>query len=168
MVVVGRIVAPFGVRGWLKVRPFSDDSSIFEKASQWWLAEHADAPEESRRSFVPEVVKPHADGIIVKLLGIDDRTAAEKLDGYFVSVLRSDLPALSSSEYYWDDLIGLVVSNLQGHPLGKVISMIETGAHDVLVVRDAERERLLPFVDPIIKLVDIPGGVIRADWESDW
>ena len=82
--------------------------------------------------------------------------------------MRDDLPALSPSEYYWDDLIGLAILNLQDQALGRVISLIETGAHDVLVVRDAERERLLPFVNAIVKSVDIPGGVIRVDWGSDW
>lgn len=168
MVVMGRIVAPFGVRGWLKVRPFADDPLVFGAVSPWWLAMQADAPGENWRSVVPESVKPHADGFIVKLRGIDDRTAAEGLDGCFVGMLRKDMPLLSSSEYYWDDLIGLAILNLQNQALGKVTSLIETGAHDVLVVRDAERERLLPFVDAIVKSVDIPGGVIRVDWESDW
>ena len=62
----------------------------------------------------------------------------------------------------------LPVLNLQGQALGKVTSLIETGAHDVLVTRDLERERLLPFVGAIVKSVDIPGGVIRVDWGSDW
>ena len=168
MVVMGRIVAPFGVRGWLKVRPFADDPLAFGAVSPWWLATQADAPGENWRSFVPETVKPHADGLIIKLRDIEDRTAAEELDGCFVGILRDDLPALSPSEYYWDDLIGLAILNLQDQALGRVISLIETGAHDVLVVRDAERERLLPFVNAIVKSVDIPGGVIRVDWGSDW
>lgn len=168
MVVMGRIVAPFGVRGWLKVRPFADDPLAFGEISPWWLAEKADTLEEDWRSVVLEAVKPHADGLVVKLAGIDDRTAAEGLDGCFIGILRNDLPTLSPSEYYWDDLIGLTVLNLQGQALGKVTSLIETGAHDVLVTRDLERERLLPFVGAIVKSVDIPGGVIRVDWGSDW
>jgi 16S rRNA processing protein RimM len=71
-------------------------------------------------------------------------------------------------EYYWNDLIGLAVVNMQDQPLGRVKSLIETGANEVLVVVDGERERLLPFVEHVVKAVDVPGGTIRADWDSDW
>jgi 16S rRNA processing protein RimM len=65
-------------------------------------------------------------------------------------------------------LIGLAVVNMQDQQLGQVKSLIETGANQVLVVVDGERERLLPFVEHVVKVVDVPGGTIRADWDSDW
>jgi 16S rRNA processing protein RimM len=76
--------------------------------------------------------------------------------------------APAQDEYYWADLIGLAVVNLQDQPLGRVTSLIETGANQVLVVADGERERLLPFVEHVVGKVDVPGGVIRVDWDLDW
>jgi 16S rRNA processing protein RimM len=168
MVVLGRIVAPFGVRGWLRIHPFADDPLAWGQIPQWWLATAADAPDDVWQAYVPEAIKPHADSVIAKLAGVDSRTAAEFLDGRFIGVMRDDLPPVGPNEYYWDDLIGLKVVNLQDQPLGQVKSLLETGAHHVLVVADAEQERLLPFVDHVVKGVDRQGGVIRVDWGSDW
>ena len=81
---------------------------------------------------------------------------------------RDALPPPAQDEYYWADLIGLAVVNMQDQPLGRVKSLIETGANQVLVVADGERERLLPFVEQIVRTVDVPGGTIRADWDCDW
>ena len=58
--------------------------------------------------------------------------------------------------------------NEQGLALGRVKSLIETGANEVLVVADGDRERLLPFVEQVVKAVDVAGGLIRVDWDADW
>ena len=78
------------------------------------------------------------------------------------------MPPPAQDEYYWADLIGLAVVNVQDQPLGRVKTLIETGANEVLVVVDGERERLLPFVEHVVKSVDVPGGTIRVDWDGDW
>ncbi len=168
MIVLGRIVAPFGVRGWLRVHSFGDDPLAWQTMPQWWLAPTADAPAASWRPYVPEMVKQHADGVVAKLVGVDGRTGAESLAGCFIGAMRNDLPPAGPGEYYWNDLIGLAVVNLQDQSLGRVTSLLETGAHDVLVVVDEDRERLLPFVEHVVKAVDVHGGMIRVDWDVDW
>ena len=105
---------------------------------------------------------------MAKLAGIDDRDASEALGSCYIGAPRDALPPPAQDEYYWSDLIGLAVVNLQDQPLGRVTSLIETGANQVLVVSDGERERLLPFVEQVVGKVDVPGGVIRADWGLDW
>ncbi|MDR2614033.1 MAG: ribosome maturation factor RimM, partial [Candidatus Accumulibacter sp.] len=81
---------------------------------------------------------------------------------------REELPATEAGEYYWDDLVGLEVVNAQERPLGRVAGLIGTAANDVLRVESGEGERLLPFVDAVVREVDVPAGRIRVDWEADW
>jgi 16S rRNA processing protein RimM len=78
------------------------------------------------------------------------------------------LPAIEDNEYYWADLIGLAVMNRAGDVLGTVAGLLETGANDVLVVRDGEIERLLPMVATVIDSIDLAARVIRVDWGRDW
>ncbi|MDO8314063.1 MAG: ribosome maturation factor RimM [Rugosibacter sp.] len=168
MIVLGRIIAPFGVRGWLRIHPFGDDPLSWGAISHWWLSLKADAPPEQWKAYVPEAIKAHANGLVAKLAGVDDRDTSESIDGCFIGVLRDELPPVKRGEYYWDDLTGLSVVNLQGQLLGSVKSLLETGAHKVLVVASEENERLLPFVEHVVKRVDVPGKVIHVDWDADW
>ena len=168
MIVLGRIVAPFGVHGWLRVHPFGDDPEAWRKMPQWWLSADVDAPAASWQVHGLEAVKLHGDGVVAKLDGIDDRDASEALGSCYFGAPRDALPPPAQDEYYWADLIGLAVVNMQDQSLGRVKSLIETGANQVLVVADGERERLLPFVEHVVRKVDVPGGIIRADWDCDW
>jgi 16S rRNA processing protein RimM len=166
MIVLGRVVAPYGVHGWVKVRPFGDDPDTWGGMPQWWLAPEAESS--NWQPFVVEGFRRHGAHWVAKLGGIDDRNGAESIDGRFVAAPREALPVTDRNEYYWNDLIGLAVVNEQGESLGKVDSLLETGAHQVLVVRDGEVERLLPFVGEVVKDVDVAGGCIRVAWDLDW
>ncbi|TRZ90250.1 MAG: ribosome maturation factor RimM [Rhodocyclaceae bacterium] len=168
MIVLGRIVAAFGVHGWLRVHPFGDDPEAWQKMPQWWLSADVDAPAETWNVRGVEAVKLHGDGVVAKLAGIDDRDASEALGNCFFGAPRDALPPTVQDEYYWADLIGLAVVNMRDQPLGRVKSLVETGANEVLVVVDGGHERLLPFVEHVVKAVDIPGGTIRVEWDSDW
>ncbi len=161
---MGRIVAPFGVRGWVKVHSFGDDPVAWRKMSQWWLG--ADPEGTAWQPVELEGLRQHGKGLVAKLAGVNDRAAAEAIDGRYIAAPREAMPQTGENEYYWVDLIGLDVVNEQGERLGKVATLIETGANDVLVVRDGEAERLLPFVGEVIK--DVAGGQVRVDWGKDW
>jgi len=82
-------------------------------------------------------------------------------------VARSDLPPPQENEFYWSDLIGLKAVNREGVELGQVDSLLETGAHDVLVIK-GKREYLIPFVATFVGKVDVAGGVIEVDWGEDY
>ena len=109
-----------------------------------------------------------------KFDGCDDRTAAEKLVGLYVGVPRHELPATEDGEYYWGDLIGLDVVNVEGERLGRIDRLLETGADSVLVVVDdsasADKpvERLIPFVSAVVKDVDRDAAVVRVEWGAQW
>ena len=168
MIVLGRIVAPFGVHGWLRVHAFGDDPEAWQKMSQLWLSVDAEAPAERWTARELSGVRRHGDGVVAKLVGIDDRDASEALGSCFIGAPRAALPVPEPDEYYWADLIGLDVVNMQEQYLGRVVSLIETGANQVLVTKDGEHERLLPFIALVVRDVDVPGRRIRVEWGSDW
>lgn len=159
---MGRIAAPFGVKGWIKIQPFSEDPAALTNYATWCIGRGADC-----KPYRIEAVQDHGNTLIAKLQGIDDRDAAYVLRGLEISVARSELPATGENEFYWTDLIGLAAINRQGHELGKVTGLLETGAHDVLVVR-GEREHLIPFVAAFVGKVDFDAGTIEVDWGEDW
>jgi len=150
----------------MRLHPFADDPEVLGRMPDWWLATSTDATD--WKVLHPEIVKAHGDSWTVKFLGIEDRAGAEALSGLYVAAPRVALPATASGEFYWADLVGLRVVNEVGAELGSVESLIETGANDVLVVRDGEIERLLPFVAAVVLDVDVPGGVISVAWGADW
>lgn len=169
MIVLGRILAPYGVKGWVKVRTFGDDPESWKRMSRWWLG--PDPEGEQWRELWLDGFKAHAGGWVAKFMGLEDRGAAESLGGMFVAAPREELPKTDADEYYWTDLIGLAVVNESGDALGRVASLIETGANQVLVVEregDKPARRLLPFVTQVIKAVDVPGGKITVAWQADW
>ncbi len=166
MIVLGRIVAPYGLQGWVRVHPFADDPRSWGKVRAWWLG--TDPEGDSWRETTLKATRWHGDTLVARLDGVDDRTAAERLEGCYVGLPREIMPAPDDGEFYWADLVGLSVCNESGDRLGRVAGLIETGAHDVLQVRDGERERLLPFVAAVVKQVDLGGGCIRVAWEADW
>ena len=168
MIVLGRVVAPFGVRGWLRIHPYGDDPGRWQELARWWLRPDVDGGDDCWSGYQCESVKLHGGSVIAKLVGMDDRNAAESLVGYFFGASREELPAPRVGEFYWTDLIGLTVVSLSGESLGAVDSLIETGAHHVLVVLDGDRKRLIPLVESVVNDVDVAKRAIRVDWEKDW
>ncbi len=168
MIVLGRIVAPFGVQGWVKVQPFGDDPGAWKRMPQWWLSATADAIPETWAPYSQENCRIHGKGLIVQFAGIDGRDAAEAISGHYIAAPREALPQPGKDEYYWGDLVGLKVENESGDTLGTVSGLISTGAHDVLQVQDGELERLIPFVAAYVLDVDLAAGRIQTAWQKDW
>lgn len=163
---MGRIVGPYGVKGWVRVHPFGDDPLSWQKMPVWWLAPTESGAWQEQRL---ETFKVHGDGLVAAFDGIADRAASEALKGWWIGAPRSALPATAEDEFYWADLIGMVVVNTAGETLGVVRDLIETGANDVLQVSDAEgNERLLPFVDAVVRNVDTQARQIQVEWGLDW
>jgi 16S rRNA processing protein RimM len=166
MVVLGRIVAPYGIQGWVKIHPFGDDPAAWRQMEHLWLGASAEGAE--WQPYGLKGFRPQGSLWVAKLEGVDDRNGAELLEGRFVGAPRTALPRAAADEFYWADLVGLAVENLRGEALGTVASLLESGANHVLVLRDGEVERLLPFVAAVVKDVDVAGGRIRVEWEKDW
>jgi 16S rRNA processing protein RimM len=161
-IVMGRIAAPFGVKGWVKLQPYSEDPGTLMDFESWRVGRG-----EQHREFVVEAVQDHGNALVAKLAGIDDRDAAYALRGQEVSVVRADLPPPGDNEFYWSDLVGLRAVNREGTELGRIDSLIETGAHDVLVIKGT-RTHLVPFVAAFVGKVDLVGGTVEVDWGEDW
>ena len=173
-VILGRVGAAYGIKGWFHLHSFADDPEGWQRVSTWWISPSEPDAEGFApwRSVAPESMRAHSDGLVVKLCNIADRNGAEALRGFWIGAPRESLPETESDEYYWADLIGLAVLNTQGEQLGQVDRMIETGANAVLIVVDSTadkpRERLIPFVGDIVRNVDKAAGQILVDWAADW
>ena len=162
-VIIGRISGLFGVRGWVKIHSFTDPREAILDYRDWLIESG-----EEWRSIVVAEGKPHGKTIIARLEGIDDRDVAAGYVQASIGVERSELPETADGEFYWSDLEGLTVRKKDGKVLGTVAHLLETGANDVLVVREAEREVLVPFVlGQVVKDVDLDNGLIDVDWEWD-
>lgn len=165
MVVMGRIVGAQGILGWVKVQTFTEHLDGLLDYDEWYLGNDK---QPWRKVEVLEA-NVHGKVVIAKLPGIIDRTEAEKCKGLLVAVHRDSLPEQEPGEYFWSDLIGMKVVNLADEALGTVDTLLETGANDVLSVRDAEgKERLIPFLASVIQQVSLDERVIRVDWQADY
>ncbi len=107
--------------------------------------------------------------VVAALEGVADRDAAAALIGWDILIDKEQLPVPEQGEYYWADLVGLRVETEQGEALGIVDHLMETGANDVLVVKDGKKERLIPFLQQQTVLnVDIENGLMIVDWDPDF
>lgn len=159
---MGRINAPFGVKGWVKIQAFTETLDALLDYPGWQIGKDS-----QWRDVEVEEATVHGEFIVAKLAGCDDRDAAFALRGQEIAVDREELPDTEEGEYYWSDLIGLTVVNREGVELGKVSALMETGAHDVLVVK-GEKEILIPFVEVYVLNVDLAQGRIEVDWGLDY
>ncbi|HEX7440852.1 MAG TPA: ribosome maturation factor RimM [Caldimonas sp.] len=180
---VGRVVGAWGVKGWIKVQPFSADPQALFSSRRWFAKPPEDAvpgrPAGAGNDYPSSLdidqVRHHGDVVVALPRGSADRSSAEALRGVRIFVGRADFPATQADEYYWVDLIGLEVVNRQGARLGSVAGLLDTGPHSVLRVRpDAApaageaNERLIPFVAAYVDDVDLARKRIAVDWGLDF
>lgn len=164
--VMGRIVAPYGVKGWLRVQPMTAERDTLLTHARWWLRAGADA---AWREIALEEGRAHGAALLVRLAGFSDREAAAALSGSEVGVPRSALPAPKDNEYYLADLVGLAVVNRQGEAMGQVAAVDDFGAHPVLRVIAADGAlRRIPLVDAYVDAIDAAAGRIDVDWQADY
>jgi 16S rRNA processing protein RimM len=160
-IVLGHIAGVFGVRGWVKVYSETEPRDGILRYSPWLLGPSG----ESRRVLEG---RAHGKGVVARIEGCDDRDQAALLVDREIAVTRDRLPAPRPDEFYWIDLGGLRVVNLEGVDLGRVSHLFSTGANDVLVAI-GERERLIPFSwDEAIRSVDFASGAILVDWDPQF
>lgn len=162
VVVLGRVVGLFGVQGWVKVHSYTRVREDILGYPRWLLQRGGEWRAHA-------LVEGRAQGktLVARIAGIDDRDAARALIGVDIAVYKADLPAPAPGSFYWSQLEGLRVVNLEGVDLGRVSHLFETGANDVMVVKD-ERERLIPYIKDVIREVDLHAGILRVDWDADF
>ena len=164
-ILLGRVHGAFGVRGEVKLESFTDPPAAVFRYQPWVLrdAQGRECPLAGARG------RETAKGVVATFPGIDDRDAAEALRGAEVWVERAKLPPPEPGEYYWVDLEGLRVVNVDGVDFGTVSHLFSTGVNDVLVARDGERERMIPFLEPdYVVAVDFDAGIVTVDWDPEF
>ena len=159
-VVVGRIGAPYGIRGWMHLQSFTSPPENLFEYTEWRIDTGW-----GEQTLSPELTRKHGRGWVVKLPGCESREQAGRYRAAEICISRDALPEPAIDEFYWSDLEGLEVRSLDGKVLGVVDHLLATGANDVLVVR-GDKEHLVPFVSPdYVKVVDLEVRFIEVDWD---
>lgn len=160
---IARVTGPYGVKGWLRVMPYT---ALPQSALEYrpWRFHHKDGT-----VSLPTLldVQMHGKGFVVHLAECESRDTAGHWAGAVIEAPVAALPALDEGQYYWGQLVGLSVETVAGIPLGVVQELLATGANDVLIVR-GERERLLPYIPHVIQRVEVEEGRIIVDWDADF
>lgn len=163
-ILIGRIHGAFGVRGEVKLESLTEPPGNLVRYQPWILRDAAGR----EREVSGAKARVGGKGLIGTLPGIEDRDAAEALRGTELYVPRSALPPPKDGEFYWIDLEGLRVENLEGVDFGRAAFVFPNGANDVLVVR-GDRERMIPWLRPdFVRELDFDAGRILVDWDADF
>ena len=170
LIVLGRVNAAHGVRGWLRASAFGDDPLAWEQLSFCLAAPTAAISSDSAGARVLHIDKVRAQGssLLIQFREIQNREAAHALVGWFFGAPRSTLPRLADDEYYWDDLIGMKVTDFEGKVLGNVSGLIDVVVHQTLSVSDGHRQWLIPLINQYVTRVDLQRRQVETAWHEDW
>ncbi|HET9221867.1 MAG TPA: ribosome maturation factor RimM [Roseiflexaceae bacterium] len=152
--LIGQIVAPFGVRGQVKLRAYTAHVEHLRRRIR------AVYIGDDRREYTLTSLIEHKPGLLILSLGgVTTRDAAEELRGAEVAIRERDAAPLEEGEYFIHQLYDLMVVDEQGAEIGRVREVLETGANEVLVVaRPDQPEALIPMIHDVVQELDIPGG----------
>ena len=162
-ICVARIGAAHGVRGAVKLWPFTDDPLAVMDYGPLTTKDGA-------RQFEVTHARPAKDHLVATLKGVATREDAERLNGIELYVAREKLPETDEGEYYHADLIGLAAVNVAGEPIGRVLAIHNFGAGDIIEIAPPSGPTLLlPFTNAVVPTVDLAGGrvVIELPQEID-
>jgi 16S rRNA processing protein RimM len=159
MLRVGKISGAHGLKGALRLRLDNPESDTIEKVTRLFL----DTSGQAREFRVLEAKRLNAATIRIILEGVADANGADALKGAVVRVASEDVPARKEGEYYYYEVIGCEVFLTDGARLGKIEEVYSNGAHDVWIVRDAEREFLIPVIEDVVKAMNLAGKRVTID-----
>lgn len=148
---IGQIVNTFGIKGMVKVKPFTDNINRFDNLKNIYVENH-----KNRKQYEIEEVKYHKDMVLIKFKGVDKVEEAENLRNSYLKVNRKDEPELEEGTYYIVDLLGLNVYSDEGNLLGKLDDIFNNGSSDIYVVKDESgKQLLLPAISDVIKEINL-------------
>jgi 16S rRNA processing protein RimM len=163
-ITVGTIGRPYGIHGWLKINSYTEPYTNILSYCPWYIFDG-----HSWQNTSVDDCKLHGKHIIAHFLDCDTPEQAKYLVNHQIGIKHAQLPKLSENEYYWTDLINLQVYNHHQQFLGTVDRLFATGANDVLVIKNAKREYLIPYVlTHIIINIDLVNKLIVVQWEEDY
>ncbi len=153
---IGQIVNTSGLKGVLKIKPFTDDIKEFSNLKTIYIKTKNGLTE-----FKIEQVRYVKNMVMLKLTGIDTVEEAEKYRNLYIKILRDQEEELEEGSYYVVDILGCKVNTDTNQELGKVVDVFQTGSNDVYVVKDEQgKQILLPAIKQVIKNVDIKNKII--------
>ena len=148
---IGQIVNTFGIKGFVKVNPFTDDLERFNELKSIFVVKNKELID-----MEIEEVKFHKHLVLIKFKGIEDINIAEKYKGCYLKIKREDARKLPKDTYFIADLIGIKVYDEEGNLLGKVDDIYNNKVHDIYVVKDdLGKQILLPSTKEVIKQIDV-------------
>ncbi len=153
LIPVGKIIGTHGIKGALKVHSYSGNIDSLQSTETAFLKKK----DGTLCEYAIKSVSAHAGGFILCLHDFSDINQVLSLTGLEICLKLSQLPATDKDEYYWRDLIGLVVYTDQGVELGTLVDIFETGSSDIYVVRGNSKEYLIPAIADVIADIDIQG-----------
>jgi 16S rRNA processing protein RimM len=159
MLRVGRITGAHGLKGALRFRPDNPDSDTLEQVKRVFLESAGTSREFRLTAMTP--LNPTTRRITLE--GVADIDAAESLSGAVVMIAAEDVPPAKPGEFYYYEAIGCEVFLTDGSRLGAIEEIFSNGAHDVWVVRDAEREVLVPVIEDVVKAMDLPARRVTIE-----
>lgn len=159
LVLIGKVVATHGIKGQLRIAPYSGDAySILSQRSI--ILKGTNGESESYEIADSSI---HGKKALITLESFNNINQVEHLVGREIYVKREQLPELPEGEYYWCDLIGLKVQTTHGEYLGELSDILATGSNDVYMVRTGEKEYLIPAVEDIVTDINIVEGTMTVD-----
>ena len=166
-IIVGRIAGAFGVRGLMRIESWTQPFDNLRCYNPWLIGRQG--ADQLWREYTVDEVSVFGRRLVARLRGINDRDEARSLYNAEIAVTNEQLPPLPEGEYYWFEIEGLRVVNHKGVSLGVVSHLMDASAHNVLVVRSDERERLIPYIKKQVVLnVDLSAGEMTVEWGVDW
>ena len=159
LVLIGKIVGAHGLRGTSKIQSYVESLEIFRSGTILLVS----SPDGSQKRYEIDWIKSHSRGALLALKEVTDRKRANSLIGSELYIEKAMLPQLEAGTYYWFDLIGVNVYASDDRYLGRLDSIIETGANDVYVVKDGDKETLVPAIESVVKSIDIKSKIMRVE-----
>lgn len=155
---IGQIVNTYGIKGFVKVVPFTDNINRFEDLDEVYLQ-----TKNGLETFKIEEVKYSKNTVLLKLRGIDDISVAEKYRNCYLKIDRKNAVELPENTYFIVDLLDCEVVTDEGEILGRITDVYPTGSNDIYVVKNEEgKQVLLPAISQVIKQVDIENKKITV------
>lgn len=162
LIIIGKCGRPYGVRGWMHIQSFTEEPANITQYKSWILLHRSGKQEPA----TVEGIRAHGNHFVAKIKGIDSPEAIKAYGLAQIAVARENLPELGEKQHYWADLAGLEAKLPNGISLGKIDSLFETGANDVIVVITPEGKRLLiPYIDSVVLGIDLDTRTMTVDWD---
>lgn len=163
IIQIGRLGDAYGVKGWSHLVSFTQPANNIFQYTQWLVREYKKR-DAQWKPVVVEMYKPHGAAFVVKIKGCEDRDQSLLLKNQSIAIERADLPTLASNQFYWHDLIGLVVITRTGASLGVIDYLFETLAYDMIATK-GEKTHYIPYTQKVVKSVDLEKKIMTVEWE---